>query len=86
MYLNRTDNINAVFASVPFDNQYSKLGRIAWTNSTLLNTGKTYVRYQRSTKKNYPPDTNPYNDNYTYMPIGASIHDVQYMHDFANYY
>ena len=85
MYLSNTCKINAVLSPVPFDNQYGILGRIAWSNSTLLNTDKTYVRYQQSSQKHYPPDTDPYTDQYTYMPIGASIHTTQYIRDFENY-
>ena len=84
MYLNHTCKISAVFSPVPFNNRHGILGRIAWSNSTLLNTGKTFVRYQQSSNCHYPPDTNPHNNKYTYMPIGASIHDVQYIHDFEN--
>ena len=85
MYLEPTCKINAVLSPVPFNNRHGILGRIAWSNSTLLNASKTYVRYQQSSKRHYPPDTDPYTDQYTYIPIGASIHDVQYIHDFENH-
>ena len=84
MYLSHTCKINGVLSPVPFNNRHGILGRIAWSSSTLLNTGKPYVRYQQSTNKYYPPDTDPYTDQYTYMPIGASIHTTQYIHDFEN--
>ena len=87
MYLEPTEEIHAVLTPIPFDNRYNYLGRIKWPNQNLLYR-KNYliIKYQPSSPSYYPPDTDPYNNNYTYMPIGASIHDVQYIHDFEKYY
>ena len=87
MHLGHKEKIFAVLTPIPFDNQYGELGRIKWSITNLL-CKKNYliIKYQRSSPIHYPPDTDPYNDNYTYMPIGASIHDVQYIHDFKKYY
>ena len=86
LYLNPADEIFAVLTPIPFDNQYGELGRINWSITNLLYRNNYLIQYQRSSPIHYPPDTNPHNNNYTYMPIGASIHDVQYTHDFENYY
>ena len=85
MHLEPTDRIYAVLTPIPFNNLYGYLGRITWTNQILLYRKNYLIRYQSSTASKYPPDTNPHNSKYTYMPIGASIHDVQYMHDFENH-
>ena len=84
MHLEPTDRIFAVLTPIPFNNPYGYLGRLAWTDQILLYRKNYLIRYQPSTASKYPPDTNPHNKKYTYMPIGASIHDVQYIHDFEN--
>ena len=86
MHLDPTEEINSVLAPIPFNNPYGYLGRIVWPARKLLYRKNYLTRYQSSTASKYPPDTHPYNSKYTYMPIGASIHNVQYMHDFKNYY
>ena len=86
MHLDPTEEINSVLAPVPFDNPFGCLGRIAWSNQNLLYRANYLIRYQPSVASKYPPDTHPYNNKYTYMPLGVSIHNVQYMHDFKNYY
>ena len=92
MHLTPTDKIYAVLTPIPFvtpipfDNRYSHLARIKWSIANLLYKSNFEIKYQRSSPIHYPPDTNPHNNKYTYMPIGASIHDVQYKHDFENYY
>ena len=85
MHLSPGSRIYAVLTPVPFDNPYSCLGRIAWSNQNLLYRANYLIRYQSSDANKYPPDTDPHNNKYTYMPIGASIHDVQYRHDFKNH-
>ena len=85
MHLDPTDRIYAVLTPIPFNNPYGYLGRITWSNQILLYRKNYLIRYQSSTASKYPPDTNPHNNKYTYMPIGASIHDVQYIHDFENH-
>ena len=84
MHFNPTSRLNAVLAPVPFNNPYGYLGRLAWSNQNLLYRKNDLIKYQSSVRYRYPPDTNPHNNNYTYMPIGSSIHDVQYIHDFEN--
>ena len=86
MHLATTDRINSVLTPIPFDNPYDCLGRITWSIQNLFYKKNHLIRYHRSAASCYPPDTDPHNDNYTYMPVGASIHDVQYIHDFKNYY
>ena len=86
MHLDPTEETYAVLAPIPFKNIYGDLGRIKWPAYNLLYRTKYLIHFQRTVHSNYPPDTNPHNNNYTYMPIGASIHNVQYMHDFENYY
>ena len=86
MHLDPTDRINAVLTPIPFNNPYGYLGRIKWSIANLLYKKNFEIKYQRSSTSRYPPDTDPYNNNYTYMPIGVSIHDVKYMHDFEKYY
>ena len=86
LYFTPADKIYAVLTPIPFDNRYSYLGRIEWAIANLLYKKNFEIKYRRSSPILYPPDTDPYNNNYTYMPIGASIHDVQYKHDFENYY
>ena len=85
IYLEPTDKIFAVLTPISFDNRYSYLGRIKWSITNLLYKKNFEIKYQRSSPIHYPPDTDPHNNNYTYMPIGASIHDVQYIHDFENH-
>ena len=84
MHLNPTEKIYAVLTPVPFDNPHSYLGRLTWPSHNLFYRDNCLVRYQQSSDSCYPPDTNPHNNNYTYMPIGASIHNTQYIHDFEN--
>ena len=84
MFLDPTDSINAVLASVPFDNQYGELGRLTWSIQNLLYNYNFLIRYQPNSIYYYPPDTNPYNNKYTYMPIGASIRTARYIRDFEN--
>ena len=84
MYLGPTNKINYISTSVPFDNPYGYLGRLAWSNQNLLYRKNDLIKYQSSVRYRYPPDTNPHNNNYTYMPIGSSIHNTQYIHDFEN--
>ena len=82
MYIKPADSINAVMASVPFDNQYGERGIFTWSIKNLLYNYNYLKRYNLNTTYYYPPDTTPGNNNYTYMPVGASIHDAQYIHDF----
>ena len=82
MYLGPTDKINYILTPVPFDNPYDYLGRLKWPSNNLLYKDNCLVKYQSTDLSCYPPDTDPHNNKYTYMPIGASIHDVQYIHDF----
>ena len=84
MHFNPTSRLNAVLAPVPFNNPYGYLGRLAWSNQNLLYRKNDLIKYQSSVRYRYPPDTNPHNNNYTYMPIGSSIHNTQYIHDFEN--
>ena len=84
MHLNPTDRIYAVLTPIPFDNPYGYLGRWAWSNQNLLYRNNYLIKYHQSVTTCYPPDTNPHNNKYTYMPIGASIHNTQYKHDFKN--
>lgn len=84
IYLDPTDSINVVLASVPFDNKYGELGRLAWPIKNLLYKYNFSSRYQANSKHCYPPDTDPHNHKYTYMPIGASIHNARYIRDFEN--
>ena len=84
MHLNSTDRINAVFTTIPFGSQYNYLGRIRWPNDKLLLKTNELTKYQRSVLYHYPPDTDPHNHKYTYMPIGASIHNARYIRDFEN--
>ena len=84
--LHPTEKIFAVLTPIPFDNTYSYLGRIKWSIANLLYKKNFEPEYQRSSPLHYPPDTDPHNNNYTYIPIGASIHNVQYIHDFKKYY
>ena len=84
MYLDPTDKITAISSPVPFDNPHSILGRIEWNNRTLNNLRNTCTGFHWSMKSNYPPDTNPHNNKYTYIPIGASIHTTQRIRDFEN--
>ena len=86
MNLDHTEEINSVLAPIPFNNPYGYLGRIVWPAHKILYRKNYLIRYQSSTAYKYPPDTHPYSNKYTYMPIGVSIHNVQYMHDFENYY
>ena len=86
MHLEPTDRIYAVLTPIPFNNPYGYLGRIMWSSLNLVYRKNYLIRYQTSSASKYPPDTHPYNNKYTYMPIGTSIHNVQYMHDFKNYY
>ena len=86
MHLDPPEEINSILTPIPFNNPYGYLGRIKWLTYTLLYRTKYLIRFQRTVPHNYPPDTAPYSNKYTYMPIGASIHDVQYIHDFENYY
>ena len=82
MHLDPTEEINSVLAPIPFNNPYGYLGRIVWPAHNLLYRKNYVIRYQPSDANKYPPDTTPDNNNYTYMPVGASIHDAQYIHDF----
>ena len=82
IYLEPTDKIKYVLTPIPFDNPYGYLGRLKWPSYNLLYKDNGLVKYQATVASFYPPDTNPYNSKYTYMPIGTSIHDVQYIHDF----
>ena len=84
MHLDPTEEINSVLAPIPFNNPYGYLGRIKWPTYNLLYRGNLLIKYQSSIPSHYPPDTNPHNNKYTYMPIGASIHNAQYIHDFEN--
>ena len=86
MHLDPTEKINYILIPVPFDNPYGYLCRLKWLSYNLLYKDNCLVKYQATVPSFYPPDTDPHNSKYTYMPIGASIHDVQYMHDFKNYY
>ena len=86
MHLDPTEEINSVFAPIPFNNPYGYLGRIVWSTRRILYRKNYLIHFQPAVPYRYPPDTDPYNNNYTYMPIGASIHNVQYKHDFENYY
>ena len=86
MNLNPKDRINAVFTTIPFNKSYRYIGRLKWPNLKLLYRNNYRTQYQRTVAAEYPPDTHPYNNKYTYMPLGVSIHNVQYMHDFKNYY
>ena len=85
MYLCHTDSIKVVLSSVPFDNYFGKLGRLAWPIQNLLYNYNYPIRYQANSNRCYPPDTDPHNNKYTYMPIGASIHNARYIHDFENH-
>ena len=85
MHLDPTEKINDVLTPIPFDNIFGYLGRIEWPTYKLLYRDNCLVKYYTSVPFSYPPDTDPHNNNYTYMPIGASIHDVQYIHDFENH-
>ena len=84
MYIKPADSINAVMASVPFNNQYGKRGIITWSIKNLLYNYNYLKKYQLNTTYYSPPDTDPHNHKYTYMPIGASIHDARYIQDFEN--
>ena len=85
MHLGHKEKIFAVLTPIPFDNQYGELGRIKWSITNLLCKKNFEIKYQRSSPMHYPPDTDPHNNKYTYMPIGASIHNAQYMYDFENH-
>ena len=85
MHLDPTGEINSVLTPIPFNNPYGYLGRIVWPAHRLLYRKNYLIRYQPSTPYRYPPDTDPHNNTYTYMPIGASIHDTQHIHDFENH-
>ena len=84
MYLDFTDKINYILTPIPFDNIYGYLGRLRWPSYNLLYKDNCLVKYQSTASKSYPPDTDPHNDKYTYMPIGSSIHNTQYIRDFEN--
>ena len=86
MHLDPTDRINAILIPIPFNNIYGYLGSLWWPIYNLLYRGNLIIKYKRSSPIHYHPDTETHNNKYTYMPIGASIHDVQYKHDFENYY
>ena len=86
MNLDHTDRINSVLSPMPFYNIYRHLGRLRWPVYNLLYTDNLLIRCQSSLPSCYPPDTDPHNNKYTYMPIGSSIHNAQYIHDFENYY
>ena len=76
IYLKPTDKIKYVLTPVPFDNPYGYLGRLKWPSYNLLYKDNGLVKYQATVSSFYPPDTNPYNSKYTYMPIGSSIHNT----------
>ena len=85
IYIGPVDKINYIITPVPFDNPYGYLGRLKWPSYNLLYKDNCLVKYQATVSSFYPPDTNPYNSKYTYMPIGSSIHNTQYIHDFENH-
>ena len=85
MHLEPTEKINYILTPVPFDNPYGYLGRLRWPSYNLLYKDDYLVKYQATVPYSYPPDTNPYNSKYTYMPIGSSIHNTQYIRDFKNH-
>ena len=84
MHLDHTTRINVVLIPIPFNNIYGYLGRLWWPIYNLLYRGNLIIKYQSSIPSHYPPDTNPHNNKYTYMPIGSSIHNARYIHDFEN--
>ena len=84
IYLEPTDKIKYVLTPVPFDNPYGYLGRLKWPSYNLLYKDNCLVKYQSAVPSHYPPNTHPYNIKYTYMPIGSSIHNTQYIRDFEN--
>ena len=84
MHLEPTDKIYAVLTPIPFNNPYGYLGRIKWPNHKLLYRNNYLTLYQPSVAAWYPPDTDPHNNKYTYLPIGVSIHNAQYIRDFEN--
>ena len=86
MHLDHTETINAVLTPIPFNNPYGYLGRLRWPLHNLLYRGNFIIKYQSSIPSHYPPGTDPYNNEYTYMPIGSSIHNAKYIYDFENYY
>ena len=86
MNLDHTDRINAVLIPIPFNNPYGYLGRLKWPNQKLLYRNNYLTLYQPGVVAWYPPDTDPSNNKYTYIPIGSSIHNAQYIYDFENYY
>ena len=84
MGLEPTDRLNYVLSPVPFNNPYGYLGRLRWPTYNLLYRDNCLIKYQSTVPSHDPPDTDRHNNKYTYMPIGASIHDAQYIHDFEN--
>ena len=84
MYLEPTEKINYILTPVPFDNPYGYLGRLKWLSYNLLYKDNCLVKYEKTVISSYPPDTDPHNNKYTYMPIGSSIHNTQYIRDFEN--
>ena len=84
MYLSHTERINAVLTPIPFNNIYGYLGRIRWPIYNLLYRDNLLIKYQSTIPFFYPPDTDPHNNKYTYIPIGAAIWNAQYIHDFEN--
>ena len=84
MYLGPTDKISYILTPVPFDNPYGYLDRLEEIYYNLLYKDNCLVKYQATAPSLYPPDTDPHNSKYTYMPIGSSIHNTQYIRDFEN--
>ena len=85
IYLEPTDKIKYILTPIPFNNIYGYLGRLKWPSCNLLYKDNYLVKYQSTVRDFYPPDTNPYNSKYTYMPIGSSIHNTQHIRDFENH-
>ena len=84
MHHKPTDKIHAVSTPIPFDNPHGYLGRLMWSSQSLAYRTNRSGSYQQSVAAWYPPDTDPHNHKYTYMPIGSSIHNTQYIRDFKN--
>ena len=84
MYLGPKDKINYILIPIPFDNPYDYLGKLKWSSHNLLYKDNCLVKYPATAISFYPPDTDPHNHKYTYMPIGSSIHNTQYIRDFKN--